>query len=233
VDSVHVERAPLALVAPEKPTVLVVEDQPTARTVLMEIIRGVNSRIEILPFEDAKQALEWVDSSAFEAAVIFTDIRMAEMDGITFIARLRERRNYQYVPIVAVTSIDEPDIRYQALEAGATDFLHKPLDPVEVRARARNLLCLSEQHRILTSYTHLLEVKLQRAERIMSGLGIGEAASGQAPQDNVLVAYDKLFELTSTVKAAELLLRQTRDSIQYMEQAIQRPLYGRRGPEPA
>ena len=72
---------------------------------------------------------------------------MPGMNGIEFIRALRCIPEFATVPVIMVTSFDQRSLRRAALKAGATDFLAKPADPVEIRARVSNLLALSAAHR--------------------------------------------------------------------------------------
>jgi putative two-component system response regulator len=93
------------------------------------------------------EALAFAEAHASEIGVVITDYEMPGMNGIGFIRALRRIPNLVNVPIVMVTSFDQRSLRREALEAGATDFLAKPADPVEIRARVTNLLALSAAHR--------------------------------------------------------------------------------------
>ena len=99
-------------------------------------------------FTAPAKALAFAKDHAREIGVVITDYEMPGMNGIEFIRALRCIPELATVPIVMVTSFDQRSLRRTALEAGATDFLAKPADPVEIRARVANLLALSAAHRI-------------------------------------------------------------------------------------
>ncbi|MDR7040371.1 putative two-component system response regulator [Methylobacterium sp. BE186] len=98
-------------------------------------------------FTAPAEALTFAKANACEIGVVITDYEMPVMDGIEFIRALRCIPELATVPVVMVTSSDQRSLRRAALEAGATDFLPKPADPVEIRARVSNLLALSAAHR--------------------------------------------------------------------------------------
>ncbi|WP_238229879.1 HD domain-containing phosphohydrolase [Methylobacterium hispanicum] len=89
------------------------------------------------------QALAFASVHAEEIGVFVTDYEMPGMNGVEVIRALRRIPGLATVPVVMVTSFDQRSLRREALEAGATDFLAKPADPVEIRARVSNLLALS------------------------------------------------------------------------------------------
>ncbi|HBX60172.1 MAG TPA: two-component system response regulator, partial [Methylophaga sp.] len=83
------------------------------------------------------------------ADLIVTDYRMPEIDGIEFIRRVRQMPALQSVPIMMITVVSEKAVRYDALDAGATAFLTRPIDQIECRTSCRNLLQMHEQHLII------------------------------------------------------------------------------------
>jgi two-component system response regulator RpfG len=92
---------------------------------------------------------------------------MREIDGIETIKRLRQLPTCADVPIVMVTVSEDAKVRHAAFDAGVTDFLVKPFDHYECRARCRNLLMLREQHLLLKDRTKLLEFEIATAVRAM------------------------------------------------------------------
>ena len=69
------------------------------------------------------------------------------------------------MPVVVITVYDERNFRMSALEAGATDFLHSPVDHSEFVTRARNLLKLRKQQLLLESRAYTLERELIQSEK--------------------------------------------------------------------
>jgi putative two-component system response regulator len=76
----------------------------------------------------------------FDAVLV--DYTMPEMTGAEVTRQLRARDNYRLIPIVIVTSHNDRAVRLEAMTAGASDFLNKPFDRIELCARVRNLLAL-------------------------------------------------------------------------------------------
>jgi putative two-component system response regulator len=88
------------------------------------------------------EALAALATSQFD--LVLVDYMMPELDGLAFIRRLRDLPGYAEVPVVMITTSDERQVRYDAREAGATDFLTKPLDGAELKPRLKNLLKLRQ-----------------------------------------------------------------------------------------
>lgn len=135
--------------------VLIIDDQSTGRTILKQVIQQIADNIIVTVFENAQEALIWLDSNA--ADLIVTDYRMPEMDGVQFIQQVRHKERHQHVPIMMITVVSEKEVRYEALEAGATAFLTRPIDQIECRTSCRNLLQMHEQHLIIQDRADWLE----------------------------------------------------------------------------
>lgn len=96
--------------------------------------------LEVETFTDPEKAIRACAVRQFD--LVLVDYNMPKLTGVDVITALRAMPNYELVPIVMVTSETEASVCHSALEAGATDFLRKSADPVELRARVRNLLSL-------------------------------------------------------------------------------------------
>ncbi len=141
--------------------ILIIDDQSTSRQVLEELVSSLGKDIVTQSFADPLAALAWARTNPPD--LVLTDYKMPRMDGVEFTRRLRTL--HPDVPLVMVTCMDDREIRYQALEAGATDFLTKPVDHTECRARCRNLLTLRQQQLIIKDRTRWLEEKVNQATR--------------------------------------------------------------------
>jgi two-component system response regulator RpfG len=74
---------------------------------------------------------------------------MPDINGVELIKLIRERPACHDIPIMMITVVSEKSVRYDALEAGATAFLTRPIDQIECRTSCRNLLKLHEQQSII------------------------------------------------------------------------------------
>jgi two-component system response regulator RpfG len=127
--------------------VLIVDDETTGRTILSKIIQQVENDVNVEAFDNPLEALEWLDNN--HPDLIVTDYRMPDMNGVDLIRKIRERQGCQDIPIMMITVVSEKSVRYDALEAGATAFLTRPIDQIECRTSCRNLLKLHEQQSII------------------------------------------------------------------------------------
>ncbi|MEL6288808.1 MAG: PleD family two-component system response regulator [Pseudomonadota bacterium] len=92
---------------------------------------------EVLTATSGREALEICANDSVD--VILLDVMMPEMDGFETCRRLKADRRTQHVPVVMVTALDQISDRVQGLEAGADDFLTKPVDEIALVTRVRNL----------------------------------------------------------------------------------------------
>ncbi|MCR4300414.1 MAG: response regulator [Sulfuricaulis sp.] len=143
------------------PYIMIVDDQFTSRKILEQLVITLDEHLEVRSFADPISALEWAGNH--QPDLVLTDYKMPQMDGIEFTSRLREL--YADTPLVMVTTVEDKEVRYLALEAGATDFLNKPIDHTECRARCHNLLLLSHHQRIVKNRALLLESKVSEATK--------------------------------------------------------------------
>ena len=142
-------------------SVLIVDDQSTSRGILSQMIRGVNSKIQVTEKESSVESIKW--ASEHTADLVFVDYEMPEMNGIEFVRLLRTLTNYASVPVVMITIKNDAKTRYEALNSGMTDFLSKPLDIHECTARTKNLLTMRCQHTELEHKSWTLEQSVKRA----------------------------------------------------------------------
>lgn len=222
--------APVHILGLQGASVVIVDDQETARVALDEMIRGIDPGISTFLFSGGLEALAWLEMQ--EPDLVITDFRMPGMTGAQLTAALRHNPRLQHVPVMVVTAADDRTIRYEALEAGAVDFLAKPIDPLEVRTRCRNLLLLSHQYRLVKSYSLLQDRKLEQLLGLLHALvpkGTENLAQRVERGELVTVSYDKLFAITSCVAGVQELVTSAQKHITELEARLTRPL--RREPD--
>src|SRR5260221_1249371 len=156
-DSIEAKLAPLKI--------LVIDDQSTGRIVLSEIMRSLDASLEVATFADPLEAIEYARKHPVD--MVLTDYKMPSLDGIEVIRRLRRIFGYEDVPIVCITVVNDREVRYRALEAGATDFLIRPIDRLECGARCPNLLNLRRHEILKKNRTRVLQPKIDEATREM------------------------------------------------------------------
>ena len=166
--------------------VVVIDDRVTNRNILTRLAASVEEGLRVRAFASPQAALDWLQDTTPD--LVITDYKMPGMDGADFIRAFRALPGTADVPVVVVTVYEDRSYCYQALEAGATDFLLSPVDHVEFRARARNLLMLRKQQRLLGQSAQDLRQKL--------------ASSTERHQAALRASEDRLRRLIDTVPAA-------------------------------
>jgi len=128
-------------------TVAIVDDRVTNLKILERLAASLDDRVEVRTFDHPRRALDY---AAFQPPdLVIADFNMPDLDGAEFIRRLRAAPFCADVPVMVITAYEDRDLRHQALEAGATDFLLSPVDHHEFRVRSRNLLLLRRQQLLL------------------------------------------------------------------------------------
>ena len=140
--------------------VLIVDDAPGTLALLSELVEKLGD-CRAVPFSSPTEALVWCERSTVDLVIV--DYTMDGMDGLEFIRRFRRTPGCDIAPIMMVTASDQKPVRYRALDAGANDFMAKPVDKVEFLARAKNLLILSDARTKLADRAAWLADEVQKA----------------------------------------------------------------------
>ena len=120
----------------EGKTVLVVDDTSVARMVAADMLKGAG--MHVLEAESGELARQFANEHKID--VFLLDIRLPDVSGIELCRELRSNTRHRGAPIVFVTAVDEREILQWALDAGADDFIQKPLHAMVLRRRLANLL---------------------------------------------------------------------------------------------
>ncbi len=118
------------------PTVLVVDDDPTFCAIMGEILKMYNARV--FTANSAEEAIGVLETTAPD--LILTDVMMPEVDGLTFVRRIRAEHPYARVPVIVVSAGVSSREQAAALQAGADSFLPKPFSLKDLREAVGTLL---------------------------------------------------------------------------------------------
>ena len=117
--------------------IAVVDDDPFILELVELFINEINP-CDVFAFDSPLKALEAVRDGAQKFDCLLLDISMPRMDGIELCGEIRKVEGYARAPIIMLTAMTERDYVDRAFRAGATDYLTKPIDMLELRARLKS-----------------------------------------------------------------------------------------------
>ena len=120
--------------------ILIVDDEVGARTALATLLRREGFEVS----EVGESAAALAECASFHPDLILLDIVMPGMSGFEVCRRIKATPETRLTPVVLITGLSATEDRIQGINAGADDFLSKPIDFNELLARARSLLRLKE-----------------------------------------------------------------------------------------
>lgn len=137
----------------EKNSILVVDDEPMG----FEVIEAQLYRegYDLTYASSGIEALSRLED--IEPDVILLDVMMPQMNGIEVCSKIKSDPNWKHIPIIMVTALSSKEDLAQAINAGADDFLTKPVNGVELRARVRSMLRIKHQYDTLQATLSLRE----------------------------------------------------------------------------
>lgn len=175
----------------KKPQILIVDDESYARQTIEMLL--LKESYELFFAEDAHEALAQLDDEIPD--VILSDVMMPNMDGFELCQRIKRNPKWNHVPIILVTALDSKQDLARGLEAGADDFLHKPINGLELRARVRSMLRIKLRHDELQA---ALQMRQDLANMIVHDI--------RSPLSTILIYCDLLeSELDGNVQTLDTI----------------------------
>jgi diguanylate cyclase (GGDEF)-like protein/PAS domain S-box-containing protein len=117
--------------------VLIVDDEPSTLDVLGAFLQEAGYR-NVIATRDPREVLELM--TKVHPDVVLLDLVMPGVSGFDIIKAVRSDNKLEHIPIIVLTSFADPEMKIRALELGASDFLAKPVDSIELALRLRNTL---------------------------------------------------------------------------------------------
>ena len=137
----------------KQPSILIIDDEPNNFDVMETFLSDQDYQLQY-----AASGQEAIDSlSSYDPDLILLDVMMPEMDGIEVCRQIKTLAKWQTVPIIMVTALSSKSDLAHCFTAGADDFISKPVNAVELRARVHSMLRIKHQYDDLQTLLKLRE----------------------------------------------------------------------------
>lgn len=134
-------------------SMLVVDDEPNNYDVIEMLLSRDGYNLDYA--RSGLEALKYLDDRL--PSVILLDVMMPDINGIELCQQIKAHPAWQPIPIIMVTALNSKEDLARCLDAGADDFVSKPVNGVELRARVRSMLRIKQQYDALQSTLQLRE----------------------------------------------------------------------------
>jgi signal transduction histidine kinase/HPt (histidine-containing phosphotransfer) domain-containing protein len=138
-------------------SVLIIDDEADNFDVIETILGDRDYQLHYAA--SGQDAIAYLDT--FQPDLILLDVMMPVMDGIEVCERIKALPEWQAVPIIMVTALNSKEDLARCMNAGADDFISKPLNSLEFRARVSSMLRIKEQHDRLERANALIHAQLE------------------------------------------------------------------------
>jgi putative two-component system response regulator len=146
--------------------ILIVDDDEASRDLLVAFVESLGHESET-----AGDGIEAIAKMKLGFDLILMDIMMPGMDGYEVTRQIRKDQKYSELPIIMTTALTSKDDRLRAVEAGANDYISKPVDKNELQVRMASLLKMKEAQDAVKHYRAELEEKVeQRTKQLRDAL---------------------------------------------------------------
>jgi len=154
--------------------ILIVDDSPDARLLLHQLLKNAGYR-DLHSAASASDAFAYLDldhagAAAAPADLILMDIRMPEIDGVEACRRIKSIKTFEPIPIIMVTARDQKDYLQAAFDAGASDFIRKPVEQFELLARVKSALRLKQETQTRKSWEQELTKTIAELDQTVQAM---------------------------------------------------------------
>jgi signal transduction histidine kinase len=148
-----------AKITKQKRTILIADDQPAHLEAITATLQYAPEEYYVISVQNGREACEMAERE--QPDLIIMDWMMPEMDGFEALQHLKKQPNTSEIPVIMLTSLDSSKRIEQAFTAGANDYIRSPIDKLELQARVRSTLALSESYKQIKEQAHRLELRNQ------------------------------------------------------------------------
>ncbi|MEQ1742169.1 MAG: EAL domain-containing protein [Candidatus Nitrotoga sp.] len=179
---------------PHQATILIVDDQPRNRDLLEALLKPEGYLT--VTANNGEEALAMVAETPPD--LILLDVMMPGINGYDVAAKLKANPATRNLPIIMLSALGDRGSKLAGLNAGAEDFLTKPIDRVELWVRVRNLLRLKEYSDTLAEHNQLLEQAVR---------GRNEEITERKRAETQIIRLNRLYGILSGINAAIVRIR--------------------------
>jgi len=195
--------------------VLVADDRPANVLAIQEVLQPLGHNV--VSASSGDEVLRALLKTEF--AVILLDVQMPIMDGFEVAGQIKRREKTRHIPIIFLTAVNqEPSDIFQGYEAGAVDYLTKPVEPWLVRAKVGAFVDIWLEHKRMEDLRSDLAMAEQRQaqalqinEGIVQGIAVAKMALELGDQERALDTLDRT--LTAAKRVISHLLLDSVDEI--------------------
>jgi DNA-binding response OmpR family regulator len=144
-------------------TILVVDDNASNLDIIESIF--AHEDLDLLYASSGVHALDLLETLSIDTVLL--DVMMPDMDGIEVCRHIKAHPKWSCIPVIMVTSLDSKEDLAFCLQSGADDFVEKPVNALELRARVRSMLRIKKQYDDLQD---LLQVRSDLTNMIIEDL---------------------------------------------------------------
>ena len=190
-------------------SILVIDDKPANLEVIETILIAHDGRwnggrsYQLHYASSGQMALDQL--AACKPDLILLDVMMPGMDGIEVCQRIKAMIQWQTVPIIMTTALNQKQDLARCLAAGANDFISKPLNSVELTARVQSMLRMHDQQQRLEAFNTELEAKVQERTAELRRLIVQDTLTGLPSRKGLIEVLTAKLEAGETSLALILL----------------------------
>lgn len=189
--------------------ILVIDDNPTNCDLLSRQLK--RHAYTVTTATNAQQALRLLKAVPYD--LILLDVIMPGMNGIELLQQLKRHDDWQHIPVIMISALDEIDGAVKCIELGAEDYLHKPFDPILLKARIGAYL---EKKRLRDQEV----LYLQQVKRLITAAAAVETKTFNLDSlDDLIQHPNKLGQLA---RVFQRMAQEVNSREQHLEQQVQR-----------
>lgn len=205
-------------------SILIVDDEPRNFDVIEAFLS--NQHYDLHYVSSGADAFEFLKIMTVD--LVLLDVMMPEMDGIEVCQKIKANPKIKQTPIIMVTALTEKEDLARCLDAGADDFISKPVNQIELRARVNSMLRLQHQYKTIQMLSNLQEntilILTKNLEELSENLSTTLPHEINTPLNGVFIVLDLLLNKIQDFTKDEVkdLLKMGFESAQRLRKLTQR-----------